>query len=256
MHVLEYEPDNIVSIYTDWQNDVGYEGEAVLIEKKEVGDSFYMDYEKLYVPLNRRTNLTNREIDKIQVQLNSIYEYLEYYCNLGDRTINNFISECIPYCNNDNGSYNELFVVIESWKKTYENNPHLISNIFKVQTQYITRYFQQKYTKNWSQTLFREEKWIIEFRPQSSLSSKKSLYYNTFRTVRKLRILHCISPLDLAKKKEVLTHTTYNKKCFMDSVRYGYKYEYDDNEDFDDENEYYEEDNYYYDSVSDKVVKI
>lgn len=203
---------DIVKIYTNYKSDLNYEGIAKLLKFNKKGDTFYEDYEQLYVIENTKSSLKTK-ISHKQKQLNTLYEFLDTYFKSVNPFIRNFKDEMKKNCNKKIQSYYKMYEICKKYHDIAKNNSTIsLNTIFNV-TNYdnIIRYFQQTYLKNWRPTLFSSERWLVEFLPQYD-PENNILFNKSFTTYRYIKVLVKISPNEETKIDDLAKYTTYNGK--------------------------------------------
>ena len=96
-----------VSIYTDFHKEVGYEGEAVLIEKIENGDTFFLDE---FVDANpTMSDKPNQLKEKRNEQLNAVFSG-----NIKEQrpAIQKFFQNVLKLRSNKLDDYNKIYKFI------------------------------------------------------------------------------------------------------------------------------------------------
>lgn len=218
---VEYKPGEIVSIYRDCKNELNYEGEAILIEKVKVGHSFIRPDEKLYTKLedksidekNKHIPLTKGEKHNNNLY-NQLVTYFEGYTIDGELYINKDLQRfgklLVQQLNTSLDNPSSVLETISKYRFTCRNKVDETKTFFnKFTDEQIFRFIQQRYMKNWSSTIYREEKWLVEFIPdQYSIETKSCLYNSAFRTTRYLAKIICICPNEDAQDCDIVLHTT------------------------------------------------
>lgn len=222
----ELEAGIMVEIYRDYKNSSNFEGVAILLEKKSIGDSYYLDLEEIRIPYTTKSSLTTLP-DPVQIQLNKLYQYLYDFCTSNNAEVKDFVRTLKALCSKDIHSYNNMYQEVQLWKDKFLYTPHYINNILRVETKYIVRYFQQKFIKDWRPTLFRLEKWLVEFPTQKHPFTGDILFNSPFRTTRWISIILAISPSEESKTHDLSRFTTYNGRNVLDI------YETEDDDEFD-----------------------
>lgn len=203
---------DIVKIYTNYKDDTKYEGIAKLVKFDKKGDTFYEDYEELYITENTRSSLKIKLSHK-QKQLNALYEFLDNYFKSINPFIRSFKDEMRKNCNKKIYSYYKMYEICQKYKDIASNNSTIsLNTIFNTtDINNIIRYFQQKHLKNWRPTLFSSERWLVEFLPQYD-PDNNILFNKPFLTYRYIKIIVKISPNEETKIDDLVKYTTYNGK--------------------------------------------
>lgn len=206
---IELQEGQIVASYRHYKNDEVFEGHCILVEKISEDDTFYVDGEEL-VPksfdlssssLNKTSGSTKRRIKLVR--------YLDLILANPSPTIRKFSRAVKSVTNRDITSYNRIYSIVESYKKKYDGSNNSIKNILLIDSTTLSRYFQQKYIQGWRPSLYRSEKWVVEFYPQTH--NGVTIFNSPFRTSRRFKILVKIAPQDEGRGRESLCRlTTYN----------------------------------------------
>ena len=199
-----------VSIYTDFHKEVGYEVEAVLIEKIENGDTFFLDE---FVDANpTMSDKPNQLKEKRNEQLNAVFSG-----NIKEQrpAIQKFFQNVLKLRSNKLDDYNKIYkFIIEYRDKLYKKQllglHDEIDSKFKrilrdIPVDYITRYFQQ-FKKKVNNTIFKYEKWKVEF------ITDETGYPVSHVAIKKIRIIIKNNYKDRDGYSELTYLTTYNGK--------------------------------------------
>lgn len=193
-----------VKVYTDFKNDAGYEGEAILIERIHIGETFYEDYEELYKPYVSNSTLISK--DKEQTKLNEIYIKIDSYFKSKNPTIKGLKRELVSLCNKNKNSFNNMYRLVEEYRQKYKGKAGIINSLLEFPNKKIVNYIQQTAIPHFAPTLFRYERWLLEFPVEQLDSTNISIFAKPFRTNRNIKILYKISPVLTSK------YTSENKK--------------------------------------------
>jgi hypothetical protein len=214
------EPGDIVNIYHTPQLELGFEGQAKLIELVDEGHSFILYNEKLFTKLEDRAigeNGSHLPLTKEQENNNKIYANMILYFegskgSLVNPEIKIFREELKSLIGKTEKHIKKMHSLILSYRFQWSRLNLHKSFIFQYCNDEIIRFIYQRYYKNWTHTLYREQKWIIEFvGDQYSIESKSCMFNNPFRTVRKIRNLLCICPDEDTQNCEMVYYTTNSK---------------------------------------------
>lgn len=186
---LSLSEGDIVPCYLDYKSQDKFEGYCILIEKKSSGPTFFMDNEEVYINLANvpdigLSSLTGHGNKALRTTL-YIDSYLKKRKNKSIRELTKRIK---PLVNRTLQSYNNVYNELEKIKCEYPA-PNLVANIFMLDTRTIALYFMQKYTVFWRPTLFREERWVVQFYPQERFNTP-------FTTCRRIAIISAVAPRD------------------------------------------------------------
>ena len=212
MYNIKLKPGSIVKIYTDYKNDLKYEGLARLIKFDKYGDSFYEDFEEIYVDNNIKSSLKTK-LSVRQLESNNRYDNLIKFFESMNPVIRSFKEEMRKACNKKITSYDKMMEVYYKYKGIAQNNRTSSLNILFDLVDHVTliRFFQQRYIKDWKPTLFISERWLVEFLPQYD-EENNILFYSEFRTYRYIKKVSKICPSEEAKTDDLVRFTTYNGK--------------------------------------------
>jgi hypothetical protein len=220
----DLQPGAIVNIYTDYKFQRKFEGRAKLIERKEKGLTFMLYNENLL------TILENRAIDpetgahmpftKEQKENNKLYARLTVALKgtvrSGVRHVNEHIHNLYlllkEEVNSDLENPKYLWKVLEHYEKEwniYSDERGLFFNQFRKED--IIRYVQQTCLKDWCHSIWREERWLVEFLSDG--------YSSPFKTHRKIRTLICINPNEDGQNSDILHYTTKENSLISNADR-------------------------------------
>lgn len=207
MYEWKLEKDQIIDIYTDFKECIGFEGKAILRKKISYGDSFYLKDE--FVRLGNKKLFTENDIKKItqfkfcdsifrgslfkksnnQIYIRSIYKKL---CSLRKNKVSDFHN-----------------INLELNKIKLSNTDSLINILFTtVNNDFLIRYILQ-HDRKFNQTIFNYERWTVEF-------IKESIFDLPFTTNRNIRIIKCVNPCEKPRTSDVFKFMTYNGKTSRD----------------------------------------
>ncbi len=206
-----YKKGDTLNIYTDYIYDKKYEGCAMLLKRIEKGHSFIIPEEKLYTKLEDRainTEGNHSALSKEQKNNNKKWTTLN---ELFTRTeLKALEAKLIKKLNKKVDNYDILNNYLIKIRFQFINSTSPIRALFMDYTNDdIIRYVQQKHLKNWTYTVYRMEKWLVEFVPeQYDTTSKWCLFSKPFRTTRKIKRIVCICPDENSQNCEMIHHTT------------------------------------------------
>ncbi len=207
MYQWKLKENDIVDIYTDFKECIGYEGKAILRKKISNGDSFYLKDE--FVKVGNKKLYTQHEIDKAtkykfcnsilrgslfkksndQLYIKSIYKRL---CSLRKNKVSDF--------------YN---INLEINRIKNENTNELIDELFRiVDNDFLIRFILQ-HDRRSNQTIFNYERWNIEFILEDE-------FQFPFITNRNIRIIKCVNPSEKPRTSDIFKFMTYNGKTSRD----------------------------------------
>lgn len=200
---------NQISIYTDYKEEIGYEGEAVLVEKLSIGDTFFLVDE--FVDSDpEMSNTPNKKKSVYNEKLNSVFENLDNQ----PKEAKKFFREILLVRKNKIDDYNNMLKVVLKWKdlahkkylsKSYDHDDRFKRVFREIPTDYIVRYFQQ-FKKKINNTIFRYEKWRVEF------VIDNCGYTTNYTAIKKIRVIVKNNYKDKNGESELINYTTYNGK--------------------------------------------
>lgn len=196
-----------VSIYTDFKEEIGYEGEAILIEKIDVGDTFFLSDE--FVASNPgMSDKPNRQKDLTNAKLNEVFCHLDNHCKEAKK----FFREIMKLRLNRLNDYNNMLRFVLKAKDLahkkylsgqYDNDDRFKRILREISSDYIVRYFQQ-FNKKVNNSVFKYEKWKVEFviDMQGNLTSHTA--------IRKIRVIIKNNYREKNGYSDLSLLTTYN----------------------------------------------
>lgn len=243
-------PGDIVMIYLNWKEEQKPEGFAKLIEKVEDGDSFYREDERLYYPVHNfdreemkvdksrpskvsifddyKEQLNDEEkrakLTKAQIKSNNRYNKLHAALRGKKSTIDGktSINPALKALNDElkksvTASVENVKVlskIIDGYRFKQWNPSDSINMFFKkFSNDEIVRFAQQEYIKGWTPTIFKGERWKVEFYgPQFDIETKKLLQHSKHVANRWIRTTLCVAPNESPQISELVYYTTYNGK--------------------------------------------
>ena len=216
-------PGDIVNIYHNPRLQSKFEGAAKLLEYHSIGHSFVLYDEKLFTRLEDRAigeDGAHLPLTKKQVENNKKYARMVIYFEGSAqrkfvhpevRELKTILARLAEKSTEE--SLKEMGDILFKYRLRWKGQSTMKSYIFDHFTdETIIRFIFQRYTKNWTHTVWREEKWLVEFPAgQYGLHNKMCLFNSPFRTYRKIRKLVCISPHEDTQNCEMVFHTTNEK---------------------------------------------
>lgn len=192
---------DIVDIYTDYQEEIGYEGKARLIKKIRPGDSYYLKEEKIK-PVDKK-EYTKRELAEIHKykRLTTLFKGNNGMVNVHCRRL---LKKLMAERKDQLDDYERMQVVLNEYREQFQDSIHKVGCILReYDDYYIYRYVHQD-RKIWQPSIFSYERWLVEFITDSSG------WEVSWKTERNIRILKCVNPSESLRKCELLEHTTYD----------------------------------------------
>jgi hypothetical protein len=199
-----------VSIYTDFKEEIGYEGEAILIEKLAIGDTFFLSDE--YVASNPgMSSKPNKLKEANNAKLNEVFTKLKEQTKDAQK----FFRDILKLRSNKINDYNNMlkFVFREkdlAHKKylsgSYDNDDRFKRILREINSDYIVRYFQQ-FNKKINNSVFKYEKWKVEF----IIDNHGNLINHV--AIKKIRVLIKNNYREKNGYSDLSLLTTYNGKA-------------------------------------------
>lgn len=185
MYLIDLKKNMRVKIYLDFKNEKDYWRDAILLEKVSEGDCFYLNDEKLY------QEPEEADVFKTFIDNNASNHYFNRLEELlSDKKCKKFVKACVKLCDDEKlDNYNVLYTFIKDFASTYIKPDELLTVFKEYSTDYITRFIQQTYYKDWDFTLFGYERWLVEVQPLDK-------FEKPFRTHRNIRKIVANSPQD------------------------------------------------------------
>ena len=192
---------NVVNVFTDYMYETMFEGQAILKEFLGYGHSFSFFDESLFHKIENNVigeNGRHLPLTKKQEKNNRIYVMFDNFFNQSklDKDAKKFKEELRKLTTKKLDSPFKMQDYISRAKcKYYGRQDRFGFLLLNFPTELIIRFFQQRYIKYWTNTIYRTVKWKVEFIPdQYSLESKWCLFNKPFVTNRKFKILYQICP--------------------------------------------------------------
>jgi hypothetical protein len=202
-------PNQIVNIYTDYKDEVGYEGKARLITKLYKGDSFFISNESI-LPGDKKV-YTEQDLDAIRK-----YERLVkfFYGNENKKPTKPCVilrNKLIAILKNTN-NYSEMNNYLNNLRVKIANKVFKESSVIDVLNVFDNDYlikFTQQHKRDWSASVYNYERWLVEF-----IEDNTGWPIN-FRTQRNIRFLVKWNPKDKVMNNEISKYTTYNSQTYF-----------------------------------------
>ena len=215
---IKIKKGDIIPIYTDYKENTGYEGQAILLERKPVflvngeykdGDSFYINESLLPKEKKQYNKQEQLMIEKYQ-KLEMLFFGNKEEKIKPDKLCKRLYNLLFKQRSKKIDEYNKMYKKIESFRKKYKNesNKKLYMLFNEYTNEYLIRYMQQT-TPNWSYSIFRSQIWKVKFIKDST---GWDISDENFITYRNIRYLSCNRPNDTATRGDykLTGHTTYN----------------------------------------------
>jgi len=192
----------IIDIYTDYQEELKYEGKAILLEKTGDGDSFYL-YDEKVEPKDKKEY---DEKDKIKInKYNRIVIFFKgVISKKPTKYCRRLYNELIKHRKDNVDDFLKMKKILKKYRKKHDNSIQKIGTLLReFNDYYIIRYIQQDRQK-WQNSIFSYEKWKVQF-----IENHLGWEIN-WTTMRKIRILKCVNPTESMRRSELVEHTTYD----------------------------------------------
>jgi len=196
-----------VSIYTDFKEEIDYEGEAILLEKLEDGDTFFINE---FVASNLSMDSKS---DKIKESRNEKLSEV-FDGQFATKESFKFMKEILRLRNNKIDEYNKMLNYVLNTKEQlnkrmlqgkYDNDSRFKRILNEIPESYIVRYFQQ-FNKKVNNSIFKFEKWKVNF------IIDRQGYLTEYTCVRKIRLIVRNNYREKNGVSELSDYTTYNGK--------------------------------------------
>lgn len=204
------EVNDIVDIYTDYRNLIGYEGQAILLERVEKGHSFICNDDKLLQKEEDNPQESER-IKNLKIY-NELIKYTEVIVN---KDLQAFVRNLKKFIKTNYKFPEKVKKYIDDFrinpKKNVARGDELRSFFEKFSTIQILKFFYQKHVKEFSLNVYRDEVWKVKFlAEQYDIQTKKPLHYSEFTTKRRIARIEVVCPNDDAQTCEMIQATTDN----------------------------------------------
>lgn len=230
MYIVELKEGQIVPIFRDHQNEEQFEGYAKLIRKKSEGNTYSLDEKLFKISLNE--NPLKRKY--AEEEMNLKYFRLQELLSSETPQVMSFkevIFKIVAKKKKVKGVYNRVFLAIAKIKGMYVSTekkyltPYYKTSVMKTifdeyPIQYLTLYCIQSIYPEKTASLFIDERWDVEFFPQNNpFKPNEILYFNSFTTTRKIKILSEETPDD----DDISSYTTYDTRSYGKSSHHEFK---------------------------------
>lgn len=204
------EAGNQVSIFSEFKEERKYEGEAILLERLEIGDTFFIDE---FVASNPAMDFTpNKRKEAFNEKLNEVFNNL----SVQTRSAKKFFIQIMKLRCNKLNDYNNMLKCVYKWKDElhkevllgkYDNDDRFKRILREVPSKFIVRYFQQ-YNKKVNNSIFRYEKWLVEFIIDEQGG------FTSYKAAKKIRVIVKNNYREKNGFSELSLLTTYNGKAY------------------------------------------
>lgn len=190
-----------VKIYTDFKEEKGYEGEAILLEKLYDGDTFYLQNESL-LPGDKK-EYSNNDYDMVH-KFNRLKKFFygkdskgpTKYCKvLRDGLLNSF----------KKNKYDLMLKYLKEFRSKVKNNIVKHQSVKDLLNSFDDDYiinFIRQHNKVWQPSVYAYQRWKVKFVKDSAG------WDSDFVTNRNIRVLMKWNPND--KCDNIIEYTSYN----------------------------------------------
>lgn len=198
----ELNAGDIINIYTDYQDEVGYEGKAELVEKIRDGDSFYISNERIKPE-------DCKEFDDSSNTVSQLYSRITYLfkgnsSTRPSQTCVKLYKELVKLRKSKITEFSDMKELLGQYRKVNSNPMRKITNLLdEFDDYYIIRYIQQDRT-TWHNTIFSFERWKVRF------IEDHVGWESNWTTARNIRVVKCWNPKEGMRRSELVEHTTYD----------------------------------------------
>lgn len=216
MYNLSLNTGKQVSIYTDFKEEIGYEGEAILLEKVSTGDTFFLADE--FVASNPDMSVKpNKQKELNNAKLNEVFRDLPNQTKDAKR----FFKEVLKLRSNKLADYNNMLAYVLKEKDlahkkylagNYDNDDRFKRILREIESGYIVRYFQQ-FNKKTNNSVFKYEKWKVEF-----VIDFRGNFVN-YTAIKKIRVLVKNNYREKNGYSDLSLLTTYNGKALKRHIK-------------------------------------
>tara|TARA_R110000851_G_scaffold309588_1_gene469087 strand:+ start:4560 stop:5351 length:792 start_codon:yes stop_codon:yes gene_type:complete len=199
---IRLKKNSIINIYTNYQEEIKYEGKAILLEKVSDGDSFYLHNEKVEPKDKKEYN------EKDNIIINKYNRIIIFFKGVTSkkptRYCRRLYNELIKQRKDNVDDFLRMKKVLKKYRKKHNDSIQKIGTLLReFDDYYIIRFIQQDRQK-WQHSIFSYEKWKIKF------IEDQTGWKVDWTTTRKIRILKCVNPTESMRRSELVEHTTYD----------------------------------------------
>jgi hypothetical protein len=200
--LYKLEAGMVLDIYEDFQDEIGYQGKAILIEKIKDGDSYYLMDEELK-PSDQKSYDDN---DKLMIVK---YNRLVNYFKGNERKKANskcklLYTELIKLRRDKVTEYEEMNKLIDTYRTLYKTVFTIVGRLLsEYDNFYIIRYIQQDRIL-WRPAIFSSERWKVKF------IEDHTGWFMDFTTNRNIRVIKCVNPKEGMRNSDLVEYTTYD----------------------------------------------
>ena len=199
---IRLKKNSIINIYTNYQEEIKYEGKAILLEKVSDGDSFYLHNEKVEPKDKKEYN------EKDNIIINKYNRIIIFFKGVTSkkptRYCRRLYNELIKQRKDNVDDFLRMKKVLKKYRKKHNDSIQKIGTLLReFDDYYIIRFVQQDRQK-WQHSIFSYEKWKVKF------IEDQTGWKVDWTTTRKIRILKCVNPTESMRRSELVEHTTYD----------------------------------------------
>jgi len=210
-----------ITIYKDYKLQTRPDTKVKLIERVEKGLSFIIYNEKLFtkledrvigeqgheghLPLDKEQLYRNRVFAKLSIHLQGIKRSGVHHVDADMNTMYQHLSTIVT---TDINNPNVLKDIITQYKTKWGSKRDFFEEFDNTT---IIRFIQQTCLNKWAHSIWRIEKWIVQY-PSDGYSSP-------FRTTRSIRTLVCISPNEEGQNSGILHYITKGNSIISNADR-------------------------------------
>jgi len=208
----------ILDIFTDFKEEKGYEGKAILVKKIRNGDSFYLDDESVKVPDKKEYTEEETKTMNMYARLTKFFKGDEDWKPY--KNCKNLHKELMMERRDEKSDIKRMTTVLRRYRTKFKTSAKKIATVLNEFTDdYIIRYIQQD-RRNWEPNIYTYERWEVRF-------IEDSTGWNTdYVTQRNIRVLACVNPTSYSRGDEISKFTTYNsvRSCDIKTNHVNRKY--------------------------------
>ena len=172
---------DIVNIYTDWQDENQFEGQAILLKRVGKGDSYYLDGEKLAPKDAKEYDEKAKKVISKYNRLGNLMKGSEtrkpsIYCR-------RLYRDLIKLRKDELDDFKNMKAVLAKYRKKHKNSIKSIFNLLGDYDDYYIIRFVQQDRLEWNPSIFSYERWNVR------MISDSTGWKQDWTTSRNLRIL-------------------------------------------------------------------
>jgi hypothetical protein len=178
----------MTKIYTDYKNELGYEGEAILLERISIDCNIFHSDIDLIFNQHKGSDLVNKHQKEVSRKIKFIDNLLKIDTGL--------LSSLMKKLYMNHRKTNVLYDIITTYYNKHNKSASIIKTLSnEISIDFLIKYVQQK-LNSYESPQYYSEKWLVEFPKQSDL--RNNVLFNTeFRTTRKIRFEYDKNEFDI-----------------------------------------------------------